>query len=558
MVMEIYKVLPHNYLQPDYMIEYTDNSKADDVLQQVVDWLKMDSSDRPGLIMAYISEPDETGHKTKGPELDKTLTNLDESLENFLQKLKKDGLLCCVNIVIVSDHGMAETKDFFVLDHYFRLDGLILLGGTPTHIFKGNSTLSEKEMMEALTCKGADFIRVFTKSTMPLRLHFTNSTRIGDLVLIPRKDIRIMRNEEEVEKNEMCCAHGFDYITPDIHTIMFAQGPSFKKNVVLPPFQMVEYMNLWRKLLKLPQMETDGEPAFMDLALNTQDEYLKAGKPIPDIRKCSNPTSLDSAKLDKICGKCSADDKSAFQNWAKCDVGGVSTAIVLQSKISQLCFLAGCNDMALIRNSAEEAYTVTLLEVYSNDDNEQLLTSNCTYNILKPKEKCGHRTLSADGSELHFRSLSAVRGRVLANEYNLMTPWKAGFFKEIIKPLNDYTTKVVAKYNKVVSITGTAYDDNYDGQRSPTASNSSYPTHLYRILLTCGNEWSDEGAYCTNATDTKVLSFVFPHMRGNKNCLVFNRNSFFFPLRPLLSANLYSVKMTSCCSTPPRSNKLKL
>ncbi|RCN30808.1 hypothetical protein ANCCAN_23415 [Ancylostoma caninum] len=89
---------------------------------------------------------------------------------------------------------------------------------------------------------------------------------------------------------------------------MFAQGPSLKQNVVLPPFQLVEYMNLWRKLLKLPQMETDGEPAFMDLAVNTHDSYL-TWPTIPSIQKCAHPSSVARAKLDKICGKCSAEDK---------------------------------------------------------------------------------------------------------------------------------------------------------------------------------------------------------------------------------------------------------
>lgn len=40
-------------------------------------------------------------------------------------------------------------------------------------------------------------------------------------------------------------AHGYDYIQPEMHSIMFARGPSFKEQVVLPPFQNVEYMNLW-------------------------------------------------------------------------------------------------------------------------------------------------------------------------------------------------------------------------------------------------------------------------------------------------------------------------
>lgn len=41
-----------------------------------------------------------------------------------------------------------------------------------------------------------------------------------------------------------------------------------------------------------------------------------------------------------------------------------------------------------------------------------------------------------------------------------------------MEPLNDYTRKMVTKFGKIVSITGTAYDDDYDGKHSPIASNS--------------------------------------------------------------------------------------
>ncbi|RCN28176.1 hypothetical protein ANCCAN_26086, partial [Ancylostoma caninum] len=103
--------------------------------------------------------------------------------------------------------------------------------------------------------------------------------------------------------------------------------------------------------------------------------------------------------------------QTALQSWVKCDVGGVSTAIVPQSNSSQLCFLAGCKDMAIIRESKEEEYTVTLLEVYSNNDNEQLLSPTCNYNLLKPTAKCDRPDLSTEDTEVQFGSLSAVRGR---------------------------------------------------------------------------------------------------------------------------------------------------
>lgn len=50
-----------------------------------------------------------------------------------------------------------------------------------------------------------------------------------------------------------------------------------------------------------------------------------------------------------------------------------------------------------------------------------------------------------------------------------MSPYK---LTEIMKYLNDYTTKMVSKLGRVISITGTAYDDDYDGKHSSTPSQS--------------------------------------------------------------------------------------
>ncbi|EPB78284.1 hypothetical protein ANCCEY_02668 [Ancylostoma ceylanicum] len=350
---------------------------------------------------------------------------------------------------------------------------------------------------------------------MPLRLHYSKSKRIGDLVLLTKMDTLVVSTKKQIRRDKPG-AHGFDYIEPDMHTIMFAQGPSFKQNVVLPAFQNVEYMNLWRKLLKIPQMETDGEPAFMDLALNTHDEYLKPPQSIPNIQKCS----YSRAKaLENTCGECSVEDRISFENWATCAVGGVSKAVVPQSESPQFRSIVGCNDMAIIKTSKEEAFMMALFEIYSEDDNDHLLRNKCTFNIIKPSATCDRPTVSAKGTELDFKPLSAYPKRVLANEHSLFSPWKAGFYKDMMTPLNDYTRKIVTKFGKVVSITGTAYDDDYDGKYSPIASNSPYPTHLYRILLRCAGKWSNEGAYCANPKDTKVLSFVFPHMDSNANCM---------------------------------------
>lgn len=112
------------YLQPDYVVPYSEDITLKDTLEKILEWLRMDSSDRPGIIMAYSKEPDRTGHKTFGPKLNATLEHIDETLDDFLEIMQEEGFLGCVNLVIVSDHGMARIRDHEALDDYIGLDSV--------------------------------------------------------------------------------------------------------------------------------------------------------------------------------------------------------------------------------------------------------------------------------------------------------------------------------------------------------------------------------------------------------------------------------------------------
>ncbi|VDK47712.1 unnamed protein product [Cylicostephanus goldi] len=188
--MEFYKYRSSGYLQPHYTIPFNNNMNLDDKFDQVVKWLKLDEDERPGLIMTYVSEIDFAGHRVSGLELDAAIKSVDESIERFLRKLSKKGMLNCVNLVILSDHGMAEIKERVVLEELFDINGLVIFQGATTLIFRNGSTLTDKEILNTLICKGTDHFRAFNKTTVPARWHFSNSRRIGDLIVLGKRGSR--------------------------------------------------------------------------------------------------------------------------------------------------------------------------------------------------------------------------------------------------------------------------------------------------------------------------------------------------------------------------------
>ncbi|EPB79419.1 hypothetical protein ANCCEY_01469 [Ancylostoma ceylanicum] len=68
---------------------------------------------------------------------------------------------------------------------------------------------------------------------------------------------------------------GFDYLDESMQTIFYAQGPSFKTGAVLPPFQNVEYMNLWLgPRCQLDEQVHTAEPANRDAVVDVVTALL--------------------------------------------------------------------------------------------------------------------------------------------------------------------------------------------------------------------------------------------------------------------------------------------
>lgn len=68
---------------------------------------------RPSLILAYAPEVDQAGH-TSGPTsetLEDSVSEMDHFAQRIMQLLEERNLTEIVDVIFLSDHGMAETKN---------------------------------------------------------------------------------------------------------------------------------------------------------------------------------------------------------------------------------------------------------------------------------------------------------------------------------------------------------------------------------------------------------------------------------------------------------------
>ncbi|KAL8768567.1 MAG: hypothetical protein Q9209_005252 [Squamulea sp. 1 TL-2023] len=215
---------------------------------------------RPQLIAAYVPVVDADGH-TYGPnstEIRGTIKSVDSMLHKLFIGLEQRNLTKIVNVVVVSDHGMATTStdrliqldDLIDLDLIDRIDGWPLYGLRPKNPADLQG-LHDKLLVEAKLSKHFD---VYVRETMPKRYHFSNNDRIAPLWVIPKTGWAIVHKEDfDVEaakaKGETYHPkglHGYDHEHPLMRSIFVARGPAFphKPNSRLDVFQNIEVYNI--------------------------------------------------------------------------------------------------------------------------------------------------------------------------------------------------------------------------------------------------------------------------------------------------------------------------
>ena len=248
---DIQGVRPTNYYQYDGSIS---NEKR---IAQAIEWLRLPAEQRPHLITLYFSDMDDAGHRY-GP-------NNDAKLNEALQKLDADlgvlfdavaGIELPVNIIFVSDHGMAAVKsEDRIPVEALENDKLYQLvnSGPMVHVYLKEGA-EESEVMRFLESKAENF-EVYTTVDAPFFKSNPENPRLGDLVLIsdfPHYFSGIRRIMMQ-KKNGVKVAgeHGFDPAIPVMHGIFYANGPAFKPGTQIPSFENIHIYPLVCNILGL-------------------------------------------------------------------------------------------------------------------------------------------------------------------------------------------------------------------------------------------------------------------------------------------------------------------
>lgn len=196
---------------------------------------------RPQFIAAYVPDVDRMGHKY-GPnstEVWDTISSVDEMLRNIFIGLEERNLTRLVNVVVVSDHGMATTSTdrLIQLDDLIDLDLVEHIDGWPLYGLRPKDPIDLRGLYDRLLVESQSSgnFEVYLKENMPERYHFSKNDRIAPLWVIPntgwaivhKEDFNVKEAKEKGETYNPKGLHGYDHENPLMRAIFVARGPAF-------------------------------------------------------------------------------------------------------------------------------------------------------------------------------------------------------------------------------------------------------------------------------------------------------------------------------------------
>ncbi|KAI6199800.1 Ectonucleotide pyrophosphatase/phosphodiesterase C27A7.1 [Aphelenchoides besseyi] len=525
-----------NGKKPTFSINYNSSIPFSKRVDQVIEWLELPDYQRPLFFAMYFEQPD----NADSDAMKMSLIVADAMLNYLLSRLDRKGYLGCVNLVLVSDHGMVNIRqdEPVLLDQYFNItdSNIFAASGVVSNIFYKNKTNVdiEKEMQPLKCLKGERFYAL-TPKTVPKRYHYSKSSRIGDVILESTLGHIIHLNKEEAASLQNVGDHGYDYVNKHMHAIFGATGPSIKRGVSVQPFQNVELYNLFVDLMHLPfSAPTNGTRGLLYNILKDPPEYEDTRLiDLPEcfgvsLAKCGDacPFKIQTAplenagciRLDRIQVPESLADTSNLCTVVICNATLVFDRDLKQTKVVETLLIGNPPN---IYNRANCTWHLKFgTPQPSNGENPIELPEHLEKQPVGPPEsecvKGMQSTTTTNNSWITLfneddYSRYIAEGQIYAPQ---------SFVKEIYKEFMNLVSKYRKHYQQLVMFKGPIYDIDYDGVMDEQHQNRerAEPSHVFVILLRCEGEWHKSNRYCLKPETTQVLSFMIPLIE-DFNCL---------------------------------------
>jgi predicted AlkP superfamily pyrophosphatase or phosphodiesterase len=229
-------------------------------------WLDLPADQRPRFLILYLEVVDVVGHRAgpDGPETIAAIKEADDAVARLLAGLSARGLRDQTDLVIVSDHGMAEQSP----DRVIFLEDLMNVSTVQVESLGPNGgvrpkpgTVTAAELAAGIRAKAPPQLQVYLREEVPANLHYRANPRIPPVVLIADDHWNI---ESKVGWPALRARygrgnHGWDPATPDMGALFLAQGPSFRRRHEFADVENIHLYHLLCTVLGVKPAPNDGD-----------------------------------------------------------------------------------------------------------------------------------------------------------------------------------------------------------------------------------------------------------------------------------------------------------
>lgn len=262
-------------IRPTRWMPYDPKVRPAQRAADVAAWLQEPLATRPRFAALYLEVVDNAGHDF-GPDATQTraaLRETDAALGQLVDTLRAQGLLERLNLIVVSDHGMAPVpaEQFITVEDLVPMeDAAVISVGQSVGIAP---RAGRTEAVERRLLGRHDHYQCWRKQDLPPRWHYGSNPRVPPIVCQMDEGWDALTAESGARRKPgtMRGSHGYDPALPSMRAIFIAHGPAFRKGVVIPAFDNVDVYPLMTRLLDIPARENDGDiapllPALADPA----------------------------------------------------------------------------------------------------------------------------------------------------------------------------------------------------------------------------------------------------------------------------------------------------
>lgn len=261
---------PVHGVRPTRWYPFDETRPLDTRVDTVLGWLSEPDATRPAFATLYLEHTDSAGHHygPDSPQLHEALQAVDAAVGRLVAGLRARGLQDRVNLVVVSDHGMAEVppgqaiaiEDMVTLEEARVTSTGQVIGIVPNPGF-------EAQVARKLLGAHAQY-DCWRKGEMPPRWKFGTHPRVPPIVCqmhmgwdaVPRE--ALARRPAHARGS-----HGYDPALPEMRAVFIANGPAFRSGATLDGFDNVDLYPMLARLIGVTPAKNDGNAETLVPAL---------------------------------------------------------------------------------------------------------------------------------------------------------------------------------------------------------------------------------------------------------------------------------------------------